>query len=185
MTWFYRFSRDLIDYVLTVSEDIGNNQNLLPGESYFWTQNIGLLNTWGMEAQLEGVHDLKDGLALEWGISCQALTSNNDGNISKYLSAHARNLVNARMGLKNKLLRLQVTSLYKNRDAEVAEVINESLSSRYTLFNLRADVFFSQEHLMLSLQVNNLCDRTYADILGAKMPGRWIAGGLTWNFTDK
>ena len=47
VTGFYRFSRDLIDYVLTPAEKIPENDNLQPGEQYFYSQNIGLLNTRG------------------------------------------------------------------------------------------------------------------------------------------
>ena len=185
-TVFYRFSRDLIDYVITDSENIENNQNLSPGESYFFARNIGLLNTFGFEAQLEGNHNLSGTRILQWGLAYQALNSvSEDDLVSKYLSAHARNLVNARIGLAGNAVRLQCTSLYKRRDAAAVAAINESLESNYFLLNLRADAFLLEKRLMLSLQVNNLLDKSYSDVLGAKMPGRWVAGGITWKFTGK
>ena len=67
----------------------------------------------------------------------------------------------------------------------MAEIINESIESSYLLFDLRTDVFFFEKRFMLSLQANNLFNRSYADVLGARMPGRWVSGGITWNFTDK
>ena len=185
-TAFYRFSRDLIDYSITVSEDIENNHNLIPGESYFYAGNTGLLNTIGLEAQLEGIHNLSGAMNLQWGLACQALRSRSaEGLATKYLSAHARNMVHAGMGLSGNSGRIQLTSLYKKRDAAAVAAINESIESGYFLLNLRADAFLLEKRLMLSLQVNNLLDRSYSEVLGAKMPGRWIAGGITWKFTGK
>ncbi len=51
------------------------------------------------------------------------------------------------------------------------------------LWNLRADAYLWKRSMVLSFQVNNLFNRNYSDILGARMPGRWIMGGITWNFT--
>ena len=50
------------------------------------------------------------------------------------------------------------------------------------IWNLRADAYLFKRSLVLSLQVNNLFNRHYSDILGASMPGRWILGGIAWNF---
>jgi hypothetical protein len=33
----------------------------------------------------------------------------------------------------------------------------------------------------LNFQVLNLTDVVYQNILGAKMPGMWVMGGLKWN----
>ncbi len=182
-TLFYRFSRDLIDYTVTPAGEIENNSNLIPGESYFWASNIGLLNTWGMEVQLKGYHELKGGLVFDWELAFQALESNNEeGLVSKYLSTHAKKLLNGRVGLSNESFSLHVTSLYKNRDAAEEEAIDESLKRNYALAGLRADKYFLDTKLVLSLQANNLFDLSYADVLGARMPGRWISGGVTWNF---
>jgi vitamin B12 transporter len=185
-TVFNRFSRDLIDYVMTPSDEIVNNQNLSPGESYFWTRNIGLLNTLGIEAQLEGLHAIVGKSSLEWGVSYQALSSKNKSDlVTKYLSAHARNLIHTRIGVSNSSLKLQLNSLYKSRDDEFAENINESIESSYLIFDIRTDLFLYEKRIRLSLQVNNLFNRKYSDILGARMPGRWLSGGLAWKFTDK
>ena len=34
--------------------------------------------------------------------------------------------------------------------------------------------------LSLNLQILNLLDKEYQNILGAKMPGRWLMGGISW-----
>jgi vitamin B12 transporter len=72
--------------------------------------------------------------------------------------------------------------MYKTRDPEIAEQINQVLTDAYMLWNIRVDQYFWQNRIQISLQVNNLLDEEYSDIMGAKMPGRWILGGVTWNF---
>ena len=182
-TGFYRFSHDLIDYIITAAEDIPGADNLVPGQEYFYAQNIGLLDTWGLESFVSGRHSIQNEDVVEWGISYQGLLSRSDSAIvSKYLSSHARNLVQARIGIRNRLFNLQVLTLFKNRDAGDAQEINEVLTPEYMLWNLRADAYMWKENLVLSFQINNLFNRDYADILGAKMPGRWIFGGITWKF---
>ena len=183
MTGFYRFSRDLIDYIITPAEDIPGGYNLIPGEEYFFAQNIGLLNTWGLESWLSGQHSLQKETVIDWGLSYQGLLSLSDSAIvSKYLSAHARNLIQARIGIRTSLFNLQMHTMYKNRDAEMAREINQALTPDYMIWNLRADAYLLKRSLVLSLQVNNLFNRHYSDILGASMPGRWILGGIAWNF---
>ena len=183
LTGFYRFSRDLIDYIITQSEDIPGGDNLIPEEEYFFAQNIGLMNTLGLESWLSGQHSLQKETVIEWGLSYQGLLSRSDSAIvSKYLSAHARNLIQARIGFRISLFSLQLHTMYKSRDAEVAREINQALTPDYMTWNLKADAYLLKRSLVLSLQVNNLLNRHYSDILGASMPGRWIMGGIAWNF---
>ena len=183
LTGFYRFSRDLIDYIITPAEDIPGGDNLIPEEEYFFAQNIGLMNTWGLESWLSGQHSLQKETVIEWGLSYQGLLSRSDSAIvSKYLSAHARNLIQARIGFRIRLFSLQLHTMYKSRDAEVAREINQGLTPDYMTWNLKADAYLLKRRLVLSLQVNNLFNRNYSDILGVSMPGRWIMGGIAWNF---
>ena len=184
MTGFYRFSRDLIDYVITSAEDIPDAGNLIPGEEYFYAQNIGLMDTWGLESFVSGQHTFRAQSVLEWGLSFQGLLSRSDSAIvSKYLASHARNLFQARFGIRSDVFNLQVLSMYKSRDADMAREINRTLTPDYMLWNLKADVHVWKEKLVLGLQVNNLFNRDYVDILGAAMPGRWILAGMMWKFT--
>ncbi len=184
LTGFYRFSRDLIDYSPTLAGDIPDNENLVPGEQYFYAGNVGLLNTGGVESELRGRHRLSGSWVLEWVLSYQGLASHSDSAIvSKYLASHSGNLVNGGLGLNSGGFSVRISTMYKSRDTEFAREINQSLSGAYMLWNLRVDKSFWQNRLQLSIQVNNLLDEQYSDIMGAKMPGRWILGGLTWNFS--
>jgi iron complex outermembrane receptor protein len=183
LTGFYRFGHDLIDYVFTNSDQIPANDNLIPSERYFYARNIGLLNTMGIEIEIYGEHRVGTKGWLIWGIAYQGLSTSSDSAlVSKYLAAHSRNLINARLGAGTAGFRFHLTTLYKQRDASIAEQINQELEAEYMLWNLRMDKFLWDKRIMLSLQVNNLFNVDFADILGARMPGRWILGGLTWNF---
>ncbi len=183
VTGFYRFSRDLIDYVLTPAEEIPENSNLLSGESYFYTENIGLLNTGGIEAELSGSHPLDGKWTMDWTVSYQGLLTRSDSVIvSKYLASHSKNYASLSFGAGTNGFRIRMNSMYKTRDPEAAMEINQNLSKSYMLWNLRIDKYFWNRQLQLSFQVNNLFNENYSDIMGAKMPGRWILGGLTWNF---
>ena len=51
-TIFYRNSSDLIDWVLTPSQNIPINIDLIENETYFFAQNISELFTLGMESEL-------------------------------------------------------------------------------------------------------------------------------------
>jgi iron complex outermembrane receptor protein len=183
LTGFYRFSRDLVDYVMTPSEQIPENGNLQPGSRYFYARNIGLVNTGGIEAELNGRHSFAANWMLNWTLSYQGIIPGSDSAVvSKYLASHSRNLMNARLDLNTEGFRIRITAMYKNRDPEMAEEINRNLTNAYMLWNLRFDKYLWNNRLQLSLQVNNILDAEYSDILGARMPGRWIMGGLTWNF---
>jgi iron complex outermembrane receptor protein len=184
VTGFYRFSRDLIDYVITSAEDIPGSENLVPGGEYFYAKNIGMLDTWGIESFFSGQHTFREKRTLDWGLAFQGLLSRSDSAIvSKYLASHARNLLQARFGIRTGVFHLQVLSMYKSREAETAREINRALTPEYMLWNVRADVYLWKERLVMGLQVNNLFDRDYADILGATMPGRWIFAGIRWKFS--
>lgn len=182
MTGFYRYSRDLIDYIITPAENIPGRDNLFPQEDYFFAQNIGLMNTWGIESVLSGQHSLQKETAIDWELSYQGLLSRSDSDIvSKYLSAHARNLIQARMGFRARLFSLQLHTIFKNRDPEMAREINQALTAEYMVWSLKAEAYLLNGSLVFSIQVNNLLNKHYSDILGASMPGRWILGGISWN----
>jgi len=183
MTGFYRLGRDLIDYVMTPYSEIPDKGNLIPGEQYFYTRNIGLLNTAGIEAELNGKHFLPGEWVLEWLLSYQGLVSRSDSAVvSKYLAAHSRNLINGGLGLNSGSFQVRINAMYKNRDPWIVREISQNLTKSYMLWNIRMDKYLWQNRLQLSFQVNNLLDENYTDIMGAKMPGRWIQGGISLNF---
>jgi iron complex outermembrane receptor protein len=70
--------------------------------------------------------------------------------------------------------------LFKERTAQSAESISSDLDSSYGLLNARVGYVIMDNKLSLNLQILNLLDKEYQNILGAKMPGRWLMGGISW-----
>jgi iron complex outermembrane receptor protein len=101
--------------------------------------------------------------------------------VSKYISNHARTLVTGRVELRHQKFSVLLMSLYKERDAELAQAINEDLTPAYGLLNAAVNWQFHKA-LGIYLQVNNLGNVRYSDVLGAQMPGRWFMGGVQFGF---
>ena len=181
-TYFARFNTNLIDYVITPTGAIPNNSNLEPGSTYFYTTNIATAQTTGYELAIKGVRQLGKGTALHLTAGITQLTTTTPaGVVSKYISNHARTLVTGRVELRHQKFSVLLMSLYKERDAELAQAINEDLTPAYGLLNAAVNWQFHKA-LGIYLQVNNLGNVRYSDVLGAQMPGRWFMGGVQFGF---
>ncbi|MFK7807656.1 MAG: TonB-dependent receptor plug domain-containing protein [Saprospiraceae bacterium] len=179
-TGFFRQSSELIDYVATNSNDIPRNENLAENEDYFLATNITDVNTNGFE--LESWLNLNFGKAnLLWTTGYTYLkTTNEEDVVSVYISSHARHLVNTSAIFSTPIFEAALTALYKVRDPRAAAAINTNLADDYQLWNLRLE-WKVLPQFGLNVQVHNLFDENYQNILGAPMPGRWIMGGLRFD----
>jgi iron complex outermembrane receptor protein len=52
------------------------------------------------------------------------------------------------------------------------------LSEDYFVANLKTEISIYKKLIGFFVQVDNLFDENYSDLLGAKMPGRWVMGGI-------
>ncbi|MCB0566816.1 MAG: TonB-dependent receptor [Phaeodactylibacter sp.] len=177
-TGFFRQSSNLIDYVPTNEADIPNNQNLQKGAEYFFATNITDVQTRGLEVESWMTAPLGHRAHLQWSLGYTYLnTTNKEDVISVYISSHARHLLSTNLILETGKLELALNGLYKERPARQAAAINARLSPSYQLWNLRIGYNLTPV-FGLNLQVHNLFDEQYQDILGAQMPGRWLMGGV-------
>lgn len=177
-TAFFRQSANLIDYAPTNEADIPNNQNLQKGAEYFYATNITDVQTNGLEVESWVSAPLGQIARLQWSLGYTWLnTANEEDVISVYISSHARHLLTTNLVLEAGPLELALNGLYKERPARQAAAINARLSPAYQLWNLRAGYNLTPQ-FGLNLQVHNLFDEDYQDILGAQMPGRWVMGGI-------
>ena len=182
-TAFWRQGTDLIDYVLTPAAAIPGQTNLDPAGEFFFAQNIARLQTRGAEVELRWQQRWGDAWQVDAHAGYTWLQSVNDEPVvSKYLANHARHLLTAYAVVAHRRLRLALNGLYKVRDPDRAPAINAELAPAYTVWNLRAGYHLSQGRLGLHVQVANLFNARYQDILGAQMPGRWWMGGLSWSW---
>ncbi|MFT5264431.1 MAG: vitamin B12 transporter [Polaribacter sp.] len=179
-TGFLRQSSELIDYVATNAKDIERNENLREDADYFLATNITDVSTKGLE--IESWYSNKIGnVNLLWIAGYTFLnTTNDDDVVSVYISSHARHLVNTNFVLSTPRFEAAVSGLYKMRDPRAAASINIDLQDQYQLWNLRLEWKIVPE-FGFNIQVHNLFDEEYQNILGAPMPGRWIMGGLRFD----
>jgi vitamin B12 transporter len=78
---------------------------------------------------------------------------------------------------------LSLNGLYKKRAAREATAIEASISKNYFILNAKAEYAFINRTLAVFVQADNAFDVQYSDLLGSKMPGRWLMGGLRYNLS--
>ena len=72
---------------------------------------------------------------------------------------------------------LGVSGLSKNRTGRTAPAVDGTLADSYSVWNLNTSLNIT-EGFGLNLQVHNLFNEEYQDILGAQMPGQWAMAGF-------
>lgn len=181
-TLFARQSSNLIDYVPTNEADISRNQNLLAGENYFYARNITNVQTKGLEVESWIRTTLNNNMKLQWSLGYTYLnTGNEEDVVSVYIASHARHLINTNLLLTYKKLDIAINGLYKARNEQFAAGINARLAPNYQVWNLRMG-YQLHPNFGLNLQVQNVFDESYQNILGAVMPSRWLLGGIKYAF---
>lgn len=181
-TVFLRNADNLIDYVRKNEADIGEVGDLQEGADYFFAQNISEVTTQGVELEAWYTKRVKGVGTLKLSMGYTYLnTSNANNTVSVYLSSHARQLFTTHLILHHKWFDFSMTALYKERDERTAPEINSRLAPSFSVWHAKLGARI-QRYVVLSVQVNNLFDTEYQNILGAQMPGRWVSGGISWNF---
>lgn len=177
-TGFLRQSTNLIDYVSTPADQIKDNQNLQEGENYFLASNITDVQTRGVELESWIRQGIGDKGHLSWSLGYTYLQTSNEADVvSVYISSHAGHLLTSQALLQTPRIQVGINGLYKIRDERMATAINASLAPSYMLWNARLGINV-HPRIGLNLQIHNLFDVDYQDILGAQMPGRWTMAGL-------
>jgi iron complex outermembrane receptor protein len=98
---------------------------------------------------------------------------------SFYLSSHATFIWNGSVQINLNKTSLSFSSLYKERNEQKASSINATITPNYFLLNAKLEQQITKKKVKLFLQLDNMLDVQYADLLGATMPGRWVSGGLS------
>ena len=181
-TAFSRQSKNIIDYILTNESDIGNVSDigsLYPGADYFFAKNINDVYVNGLELELNTKFIISENKILGWQIGYTFSDISND-NLGIYLSSFAKHLINSQIILKYNSLQLSISSLYKERNQLLAESISSTLESNYALLNGRIG-YEIKNGVYFNIQILNITNTNYQNILGAKMPGRWLMGGIKWD----
>jgi iron complex outermembrane receptor protein len=183
-TFFQRRQNNLIDYVTTPYAQMPRKDNLSPTGTFGLALNIADVNTTGFELDIQSVNAISDKQKLLLNAGFTWLDSENKSQIqSFYLSSHAKFLTNFSAIYQISGFSLSLNGLYKKRAERNASAIEASVSKNYFLLNVKAEYAFLNRMLAVFVQADNAFDKQYSDLLGSKMPGRWVMGGLRFNFT--
>lgn len=181
-TLFFRQSSNLIDYALTNSLDIGNLDNLIDSSNYLYANNISESTTIGNELGLKyAILDNKN-LKIKANLNYTFLsTTTPDSVVSKYIANHPINNINGSIQLTSGGWNLNIGGAFITRNEEAAEAINAEIQSQYALVNARLSYTSQKMPVSVFMNVRNLLDTEYQEILGARMPGRWMMAGISWS----
>ena len=179
--FFQRRQSDLIDWIPTPYSNMPRKENLSPTGSYALSKNIGKVITTGIETDLLfnkaiGRYQINSGIGFVW------LNSKSDNATpSFYLSSHARYLANFYSLLQSQKFIFSISGIYKNRKPLTAYAINAKIDENSFVLNVKAGLYFLNQKLQVFGQVDNIFDNSTGDLLGTKIPGRWIQGGVLIN----
>ncbi|MCE7068031.1 TonB-dependent siderophore receptor [Dyadobacter sp. CY326] len=182
-TFFQRLQNDLIDYVSTPYAQMPRKDNLSPTGTFGLALNIAEVNTTGFELDFQTAHNIreKQKLLLNAGLTWLDSKSSNL-EPSFYVSSHAKFLANFSAIYSISGFSVSINGLYKKRAERAASAIEANISKNYFLLNAKAEYAFLNRMLAVFVQADNAFDVQYSDLLGSKMPGRWLMGGLRFNF---
>ena len=183
-TLFFRQSSNLIDYTLTNSIDITNlNTNTLKDSAnYLYAQNISEATTWGNEFGLKYTQDIQNGRIGATLNYTYLNTSTPDSVVSKYIANHPIHNINGSLNIRYAGLGLNIGGALITRNAEAVEAINAEIKDQYAILNLKLSYTVKDFPASVYIDVRNALDTRYQEILGSQMPGRWVMGGIRWNF---
>ncbi|MBD0374953.1 MAG: TonB-dependent receptor, partial [Flavisolibacter sp.] len=177
-TFFQRFHKRLIDWVSTPYMDMPRKNNLIPTGSYALAKNIAEVTTTGFETDLQYSYSFMDRYQLWSTLGLVWLHSKSSEPVpSFYITSHARFLTNFSLLLAAPHFQISTNGVYKTREEQAASAINTKVSKDYFVMNTKGEVLFWQKRLGIFLQVDNIFDKKYSDLLGAIMPRRWWQGG--------
>jgi len=178
-TAFLRDQNNLIDWTPTPYPMMPRQSNLVITGNYSLATNVSSVKTKGIETDL--TYNKKWGddyeLNLSTGLVWLSSTSPNK-TPSFYISSHARFLWNEQIVFRADHLQLSINSVYKIRNAQTASAINAALSTNYFLVNSKFSYLTTKRKGNVFLEITNLTNTPYSDLLGAIMPSRWIAAGF-------
>jgi len=182
LTGFYRKSTNLIDFSLRNSNTISNLKNLQDDEEYFYADNLSGSSVVGLETAVKyrfnwnNKIDLNTQLAYTW-----LKTTANAGELSKYIANHPTHQFGLTLDLS--IYDFQVTSVssLSTRQEELVESIDGAIQDDYFVTNLRLGYSLLNSFTPY-VELRNLTDTNYQEILGANLPRRWWKLGVVWNW---
>lgn len=177
-TVFRQHFTELIDYVPTPFAEMPRKINLSPTGTYALAKNIARVNSAGFETDVQYTKQFEHSQQLSATVGLTWIDSkSNNQTPSFYVSSHAKFLTNFNIQYAIHWFSVGVNGLYKQRNAQISTPINANLSRDYFLFNMQMQAFVYKKKVSIFGEIDNVLNKQYSDLLGSKMPGRWIMGG--------
>lgn len=183
VTVFGRSGSNLIDYVLTNSDVINTNVNLAPQSDYFYTQNITVAKTYGLETCLQKTIRVSENSQLQLGINYTYLKTTTENNEpSKYISNHPGHMANLQLAYQARYFDVMLNNNYRSRVQEDNVAVLGIIPENYLVSNAVLRIKPYKGKFNFVGKVLNIFDTQYQEILGAPMPQRWFSAGFDWKF---
>ncbi len=175
---FYRAHRGLIDWVNTPYAEMPRQSNLLPTGIYALAKNIERVRSIGWEADMQYIDSVGAGRLLAQAGILWLSNEAPSGAAGFYLNSHARFLINGLIQYRIGKWECSLGTLYKERTPQTSTPLAATLTPSYLLMNIKISMESIRGKWYPYLQIDNLTDTRYSDLLGATMPGRWLSGGF-------
>jgi vitamin B12 transporter len=152
--------------------------------TYGLASNLSSVNTRGFEIDFTGSKKVSEKIDIRWMSGMVWLNSKTPAGVlpSFYLSSHAKFIWNGSVQINLNKTSLSISSLYKKRNEQKASSINATITPNYFLLNAKLEQQVTRKKVKLFFQLDNMLDVKYSDLLGAKMPGRWVSGGISFTY---
>ena len=178
---FYRTSKNLIDFSLRNSNTISNANNLIENEEYFYADNISEASSLGFELSGSKKIVTRSNFGLSASVAYTFVkTEAESGELSKYISNHPDHSLFASINIRLGRLSLVNTNRYISRGEETLSLISGNIPRNYFVSDISVNYAIVKEASVF-IEVLNLSNTEYQEVLGAPLPGRWLLGGAKWN----
>lgn len=180
-SYFVRNQKNVIDWVSTHYDDMPRKENLVAGNTYVLARNVRTLDTKGVEFSLNWQKQINKSWWIYLNTTSTFIDSKSDAPTpSFYIRSHAKQLHQHALLIRYNSIALSLSGIYKVRDAMEANAIEAAISKHYYTLNTKLN--YSHKKLNIFINVLNIGDVKYADLLGSYMPGRWITAGISKQF---
>ncbi|CAG5007579.1 Vitamin B12 transporter BtuB [Dyadobacter sp. CECT 9275] len=185
-TYFQRLHRNLIDFVTTPYAQMPRKDNLSPTGTFALANNIASVNTTGVETDIQFTQKMEGSQSLWFNAGFTLLNSESSNQVpSFYVSSHAKFLANFSTLYQVGNFSVSISGIWKNRTARAATAIEAAVSKNYYVMNAKAEYGFLSRKIAVFVQADNLFNTRYSDLLGSRMPGSWLMGGVKFNWSNK
>ncbi|KXK42451.1 MAG: TonB-denpendent receptor [Bacteroidetes bacterium OLB11] len=180
-TLFYRKQHNLIDWTQTNYIDMPRTENLVPGKVYALATNNSEVKTTGFESDIHFSKKISKDFSLFASLGYTYLnTQSEDSIISFYLSSHAKHILNIAFVGSYQKFSLSWNAVYKNREKKSESAINAYLSPSYFLMSGKIGYALPKKYGSVYLEVDNILNESYSDLLGSVMPSRMLLLGYSF-----